>query len=382
VKFRRFMAVPSRTVLAGALLLAAIAGDASAQPQPKRPPPPPPAAKDIINSVEGANPAVEDMAAGKYPPMARGESLPLGQIQRAWDGSAEGAGVQVFRYAPDKVMKLRSREFMTTTIILPSWETIDHADLADDFVFDIGQPRPNIIKLRPKHVGADSTLTLLGESGNVYAFYIRSEGHNSANISDVVVHVRAEAPFPSRPSMKTGADFAATPAAAVGTPKGEGRSAARSARSRELIGEKDPDFVKPIAFDPTRLRYDFSMSGDKTIAPERVFTDGTFTWFDYGSRWDTADLPAVYRVVDGIDTPINTRVQGTALVAEVSGAFTLRNGQRVVCVRPEGWEPKAEYRAPPAARSSRAAPPVALGGGEGERSAQTPGSQARPGLDN
>ena len=75
-------------------------------------------------------------------------------------------------------------------------------------------------------------------------------------------------------------------------------------------------------FDPGKLSFEFDMSGDSSIAPKRVFSDGIFTWFDYGDRWDRSDLPAVYRVVDGVDTPVNTRVKGTMLVAEAAGAFT------------------------------------------------------------
>jgi type IV secretory pathway VirB9-like protein len=347
---RRLDGSVARSALVGACLLAATTSAALAQHK-KPPPPPPPAAKDVINAVT-ADAAVEEQAAGNYPPMARGESLPLGQIQRAWDNAPENAGVQVFRYAPDKVMRLRAREYMTTTIILPSWETVEKAELADDFVFEAGQPRPNIVDLRPKHVGGDSTLTLFGESGNVYAFYVRAEGYNSVNISDVIVHVRAEMPLEMMARMAAVQRTDALGGETRGLPGGVEKAAIRSARDRAITGEKDPDFLKPINFDPTKLRYDFSMTGDKSIAPERVSTDGHFTWFDYGARWDTSDLPAVYRVVDGIDTPINTRIMGTALVAEVSGAFTLRNGQRVVCVRPEGWIPEGEYR-PPTMPSNR-----------------------------
>ncbi len=70
------------------------------------------------------------------------------------------------------------------------------------------------------------------------------------------------------------------------------------------------------------------MAGDKSIAPDRVYSDGVFTYFDYGNRWNESDLPAVYRVVDGVDTPVNTRTKGVLLIAESAGAFTLRNGQR------------------------------------------------------
>ena len=57
----------------------------------------------------------------------------------------------------------------------------------------------------------------------------------------------------------------------------------------------------------------------------------------------------VYRVVDGVDTPVNTRTKGHMLIAESSGAFTLRNGQRVVCVRPVGYVPDGSYQPLPKA---------------------------------
>ena len=328
--------------LAAGLLLA---GEAAAQTAaPKKAPPPPPSAQDVINSVE-ANADVEAQAAGHYPAMTRGESLPLGQIQRAWDQAGEEAGVQTFRYSPDRVMRVRAREFMTTTIVLPSWETVDHVDVADDFVFEVAQPKPNILKVRPKHVGADSTVTLFGESGNVYAFYVRSEGHNSANVSDVIVRIRADAPF----ARSGEPNLIHASVSAPGRPQASPGAAARPVKaSREVTGEMDPDFLQAIPFDAQKLRFDFSMSGDRSIAPDRVFTDGIFTYFDYGRRWDTSDLPTVYRVVDGVDTPINTRIKGSMLVAEASGAFTLRNGQRYVCVRPEGFAPDSDPPRQPA----------------------------------
>jgi hypothetical protein len=132
-------------------------------------------------------------------------------------------------------------------------------------------------------------------------------------------------------------------------------SVPRSGADRRVAGELSPDFVKGIGFDPAKLRFDFSMSGDRTIAPKRVFSDGIFTFFDFGERWTSTDLPAVYRVVDGVDTPVNTRIRGTMLIAEASGAFTLRNGQRTVCVRPEGADPDGTYK-PPAAATT--APPT------------------------
>jgi type IV secretory pathway VirB9-like protein len=169
------------------------------------------------------------------------------------------------------------------------------------------------------------------------------KARNSVNVPDVVVYLHAAPPAVGVLVAPTGKDAKAKKGAAVNLAAGAGR---------QVTGETSPDFLKPVAFDPDKLNFNFDMSGDRSIAPTRVFTDGVFTWFDYGDRWDREDLPAVYRVVDGVDTPVNTRVNGTILVAEAVGAFTLRNGQRTVCVRPEGWEPTGKYAAPPAASGS------------------------------
>jgi ComB9 competence protein len=277
--------------------------------------------------------------------------MPLGQIQHAWDSADAKAGVYSVDYTADRVMRVRVRQFMPTTIVLPSWETFSADPLVgDSFAFEAGWAAPNKLAVRAKQIGSDTAITLFGDSGNVYAFYVRAEGANSVNVPDLIVYVRATMPMSVISRMvKQASSEKISAETAKPLP-----SIAR--REKNVTGELSPDFVKGMGFDPTNLRFDFSMSGDRSIAPARVFTDGIFTFFDFGERWDTSDLPAVYRVVDGVDTPVNTRVKGTMLVAESSGAFTLRNGQRTVCVRPEGFEPDGLYTAPVEASSPRPAP--------------------------
>jgi ComB9 competence protein len=317
-----------------------LAGTALAQQPAKKPAPPPPSAADIINSVE-TNPDVEAEAKGKYPALQRDEALPLGQIQHAWDSADGKAGVYTVDYAAEKVMRIRVREFIPTTVVFPSWESFSAEPLlGDSFAFEAGWAAPGKLAIRAKQVGTDTSVTLFGDSGNVYAFYLRAEGANSVNVPDVLVYVRAPVPLSilSRNFRKVAAEEKAPTVAQK-----------MSAAERAGTGELTPDFVKGIAFDPAKLRFDFAMSGDRSIAPQRVFTDGIFTFFDFGERWESSDLPAVYRVVDGIDTPVNTRIKGTMLIAESSGAFTLRNGQRTVCVRPEGFDPEGTFKPAPAA---------------------------------
>jgi ComB9 competence protein len=338
-----------KRVLASVSLAALLStsGAHAQAPARKPPPPPPPSAADVINSVEG-NPEVEAQARGKYPGMQREEVLPLGQIQHAWDKADSKAGVYHANYSPDSVMRVRLREFIATTIVFPSWESFTAEPLlGDGFAFEASWVAPNKLGLRAKLIGSDTTLTVFGDSGNVYAFYVRAEGTKSENVSDVVVYVHAQMPLAVLANAMRENTAPADDAKAKLTKAAAASVKSKAERDREATGEKNPDFVKGIAFDPDKMRFDFSMSGDKSISPSRVFTDGIFTWFDFGDRWDSSDLPAVYRVIDGVDTPVNTRIKGTMLVAEASGAFTLRNGQRTVCVRPDGFEPDGSYAAPP-----------------------------------
>jgi ComB9 competence protein len=338
--------------IAGLTALLSMSSAHAQAPARKPPPPPPPSAADVINSVEG-NPEVEAQAKGKYPGMHREEVLPLGQIQHAWDKADAKAGVYHASYSADSVMRVRVREFIATTIVFPAWESFTAEPLlGDGFAFEASWVAPNKLGLRAKLIGSDTTLTVFGDSGNVYAFYVRAEGTKSQNVSDVVVYVHAQMPLAVlAKAMREGAAPGDDGKARL-TKAAASSIKSKTERDREATGEKNPDFVKGIAFDPDKMRFDFSMSGDKSIAPSRIFTDGVFTWFDFGDRWDSSDLPAVYRVIDGVDTPVNTRIKGSMLVAEASGAFTLRNGQRTVCVRPEGFEPDGSYAAPPRAPAS------------------------------
>lgn len=303
-------------------------------------------AADVINAVEPVAP-LENMVKGDYPGMKR-ESNAVGAIQRAWDNSPGNAGVFVARYSPDQVYKIRVREFMTTTVVLPEWESIAKAVLGDSYGFKAEQTQPHILVVRSALAGADTTLTVIGGSGRVYPFYIRAEGYNSQNVPDVAVYIKADRPAdPTHP-----AEASAAKSERFEKGKAAEKKEASADAARNQTGLEDPDWLRAIPFDPSKLRFDFTMTGNKSIAPDRVFSDGIFTYFDYGSDWDESDLPVVYRVVDGVDTPINSRSKGKMLIAESSGAFTLRNGQRVVCIRPVGYVPDGSYTPLPKLQST------------------------------
>ncbi|GAA9426286.1 hypothetical protein HpHA283_13470 [Helicobacter pylori] len=65
-----------------------------------------------------------------------------------------------------------------------------------------------------------------------------------------------------------------------------------------------------------------------------VFDDGKYTYFRYDRDQAFSRFPYTYKVVDGYDNPINSRVVGNYIIAEdVSKKWTLRSGKEYVCVR-------------------------------------------------
>jgi Type IV secretory pathway, VirB9 components len=248
------------------------------------------------------NPDVEEQVQGNYPMLERGDLQPLGAIQRAWDHTARSSGVYRTIYHPGEIIKLRTREYTTTTVVFPAWERIDEVVLGDEGAYEIQKIKPNILVIRAKDfVGLDSTITLMGASGRVYGFYIRTEGYNSKHISDVTVYIKI-------PGIK--ANF----------------------YESQPLATREKDYLEDVIVNLESLNFAFNMAGDSSIAPERVYTDGIRTWFDFGTSLKEKNLPTIYKVEDGVDTPINVSREGNKLVAQAVGSFALKNGEKFVCV--------------------------------------------------
>ncbi len=273
----------------------------------------------LLNNTEAA---IDQESHGDFPAMSRSPSLPLGTLQRSWDRpvAANGQtapGVIHYLWQADFVMGVRTRDFMVTTLMLPSWERIAEFYVGDPVVFEVKKVKGNVFVIRSRNAGADSNLALLGSSGNIYNFYIRSEAWNSNQVTDLTVYVDA---------AREDEEESGTPAFPRGGGAGEGPAV--------------PDYVRRIIKRPEDLRFDMKLyaqhPSDAEIAPSRVFEDGLFTYFDFGDRADIVTRPIVHQVIDGVDSAVNSRTvgpHGSVLVAEAVGDFTLRSGNRVVCVK-------------------------------------------------
>lgn len=95
---------------------------------------------------------------------------------------------------------------------------------------------------------------------------------------------------------------------------------------------KTPPSDEPDMRDLSSYNFNYQYTGEKTIAPSKVFDDGIFTYFQFNSR--NSEVPAIYAVdSEGFESLVNYRITGTYMVVEkVAPQYSLRNGSDIVCV--------------------------------------------------
>ena len=267
----------------------------------------------------------------------------LKAIQKAFDNSNPRANVKRFPYDSGITYKIRLREFMGCAVVLPEGEEILSYTLFDknNFAFtplsDKISSLTNIFDVYAKYHGADTNLVVHGKSGNIYSFYLRVDSVDSTFMPNLVTYIEDPAITRAMQEKRAAKKEIEKLSAALKEEQKE-----KNPKSQEQGGEKDNDYLKslPTKIDPERLDFAYIFrGGNKKIKPIRVFDDGYFTFFQFGQ--DNMDkvrnLPTVYRVVDGYDTPVNTRISGGCIVAEtVNDKWTLRSGETHYCI----WKEK------------------------------------------
>lgn len=87
------------------------------------------------------------------------------------------------------------------------------------------------------------------------------------------------------------------------------------------------------SFDPSKINWKYSFTGDKTLAPIEAFDNGQFTYFRFKSD-GMRHVPSIFIVdKDRNETLVNYHMQGKYLVVNaVAKQFTLRDGNYVTSV--------------------------------------------------
>ena len=95
---------------------------------------------------------------------------------------------------------------------------------------------------------------------------------------------------------------------------------------------KTPPSDEPDMRDLSSYNFNYQYTGDKTIAPSKVFDDGVFTYFQFNAK--NSEVPAIYSVdSEGFESLVNYRITETYMIVEkVAPQYSLRNGGDIVCV--------------------------------------------------
>ncbi len=292
-----------------------------------------------------------------------------GQIQPVWNESEKTEGFFQYNECADCIYKVRIREFMVTTLILPKGTEVHSFDVGDPAQFQVSQRADNMLAVQAAGGGVDTNLIVYTKAGKVFPFYLRAENFNSMNVPDMVVKVNGshlpDAPILRNASITNEAEaikakietllaevqeadkpiYRTNEVGGVGEVGGKQGAALAGLQkkagktSEEELRAKGKDFVENVGFDPDKLRgYDeYELWGSDELKPEMVFRDDHFTYIKFGDKWNDLDLPTAYVVVDDIDELVNTRVQGTTFIIEsTKRLISLKSGKSFLCIQYEG----------------------------------------------
>lgn len=259
----------------------------------------------------------------------------LNAVQTAFNDSNNTDNIKICRYSNRTICKVRIRERMPAVIRLPKYDKIQSWVLGDEknFSFDVIDNSQQRALLRGIYPGADTNLNIIGESGFIYSFYVRIDSSASKHLSDFIVNLRLN----NKDKKTLYALETARRKKALSQKEIKDKTQKATIANLTKPSASELDYLdKKALINVADLNLNFKqVSGDKALMPSKIFDDGIWTYFKYGDKdlIKSQNLPTVFRVKDGFDTLVNSRIEGGYLVAETtSDKWTIRLGQAHACV--------------------------------------------------
>lgn len=298
----------------------------------------------LVGSQGGGicGPLIDETQTGQAPPDREIPDRPmrddanLKAIQTAFDDSDPRANIERQPFHPDMTYKIRLREYMGSEVVLPPGEKISAYSLFDktNFTFTpLTKKNPqltNVFEIHARYHGADTNLIVHGESGNIYSFYLRVDSVDSPHMPRLITYIEDPPTTERMEQMKA--------VKALDEEKAILAAEKEATEKKKALEKIDNDYLAslPAKVAPEDLNFAYEFKGgNEDLKPIRVFDDGFFTFFQFGEKNmnEVRKLPTIYRVVDGYDVLVNTRIDGGCLIAEtINAKWTLRSGGEHFCV--------------------------------------------------
>lgn len=223
--------------------------------------------------------------------MAMTVTIPVwaAQIPR---GLSTDRRIKTVVYNADDVTVLQVHYGYTTDILFDNHETVETVAVGDSLVWET-KPVGNHLFIKPM-AASTTNMTVLTNSRH-YNFQLTSA--NSRYPQDQVYEVKFLYPD-----------------------------------SNDNLGKSD-GHTHPAQCNPTQCNWQYTFTGDKTIAPIQAFDDGRLTYFKFRSSGNRA-MPAIFSVDNHRhESLVNYHLEdGYIVVHGVKKQFTLRNGSQVTCI--------------------------------------------------
>lgn len=211
-------------------------------------------------------------------------------------------------YVENKTQKIRTRFAMATTLIFET--DIESYILGDTTGFKVEEipNMSNAVAIKPLLIGIDTSLTVRTKDKKLHTFYLFSTDYKNAKDPALVVYITD-------------------------------KESRKILEEKQTQIEKDYFIIKDGIAELRVKREDISTKyiqkatkENQWLMAEEIFSDKKFTYFKY-DKDNMPQLPTIYAVIDGKDSPVETRIIGNYLIAEtINPKFSIITGESYVCV--------------------------------------------------
>ncbi|MCQ2744830.1 TrbG/VirB9 family P-type conjugative transfer protein [Helicobacter pylori] len=252
-------------------------------------------------------------------------------------------------YFQGQTYKIRLRYAMATLLFFS--KPISDFVLGDKVGFDakILESNDRILLIKPLQIGVDSNISVIDSEGKIFSFYVFSTTFTSSKHPNLQVFIEDKNYYSNaflKPQNKENmAENAPKDAPTNNKPLKEEKE---ETKEEETITIGDNTNAMKIVKKDIQKGYKALKSSQRkwyclwacskksklSLMPKEIFNDKQFTYFKFDKKLALSKFPVIYKVVDGYDNPVNTRIVGDYIIAEdVSTKWTLRLGKDYLCIR-------------------------------------------------
>ncbi|QQW69930.1 TrbG/VirB9 family P-type conjugative transfer protein [Helicobacter pylori] len=257
-------------------------------------------------------------------------------------------------YFQGQTYKIRLRYAMATLLFFS--KPISDFVLGDKVGFDakILESNDRILLIKPLQIGVDSNISVIDNEGKIFSFYVFSTTFTSSKHPNLQVFIEDKNYYsnaflkPQKENKeKENKENTLENAPTNNKPLKEEKEETKTPEEEVITIGDNTNAMKIIKKDIQKgykalkssqrkwyCLWACSKKSKLSLMPEEIFNDKQFTYFKFDKRLALSKFPVIYKVVDGYDNPVNTRIVGDYIIAEdVSAKWTLRLGKDYLCIR-------------------------------------------------